>query len=46
MKLTSEEIELLKTIEENHKLPLDTIALMLESSEEVGPQDHRKIRSR
>lgn len=34
MKLTSEEIELLKTIEENHKLPLDTIALMLESSEE------------
>lgn len=34
MKLTNEELEILKLIEENHKISVETIALMVMSSEE------------
>ncbi len=35
MQLSSEEIEILKIIEENHKVPVETIALMAMCSEEA-----------
>ncbi|MEH7116963.1 Lrp/AsnC family transcriptional regulator [Neobacillus vireti] len=35
MQLSSEEIEILKIIEENHKLPIESIALMAMSNEET-----------
>jgi DNA-binding Lrp family transcriptional regulator len=35
MKLTNEELEILKLIEENHKISVETVALMVMSSEET-----------
>jgi DNA-binding Lrp family transcriptional regulator len=35
MKLSSEEVEILKIIEENHKIPVETISLMIMKSEET-----------
>ncbi|MGG5254453.1 Lrp/AsnC family transcriptional regulator [Neobacillus sp. SM06] len=43
MKLSSEEIEILKIIEENHKVPVETIALMANCSEELVRNTIKKL---
>jgi DNA-binding Lrp family transcriptional regulator len=43
MKLTSEELEILKLIEENHKISEETIALMVMSSEETVRNTIKKL---
>ena len=43
MKLSSEEIEILKSIEENHKVPVETITLMAMCSEEMVKNTIRKL---
>lgn len=43
MKLSSEEIEILKIIEENHKVPVETIALMAMCSEETVKNTIQKL---
>jgi DNA-binding Lrp family transcriptional regulator len=43
MKLNNEEIEILKTIEENHQIPLETIASMVLSSEEMVRKTIKKL---
>ncbi|MCL6573187.1 MAG: Lrp/AsnC family transcriptional regulator [Bacillus sp. (in: Bacteria)] len=43
MKLSSEELEILKTIEENHKISAETIALMVLSSEETVKNIIKKL---
>jgi DNA-binding Lrp family transcriptional regulator len=43
MKLTNEELEILKLIEENHKISVETIALMVMSSEESVRNSIKKL---
>lgn len=43
MKLSSEELEILKIIEENHKIPVETIALMALTSEEAVKNTIKKL---
>jgi DNA-binding Lrp family transcriptional regulator len=43
MKLSSEELEILKIIEENHKVPVETIALMAMTSEETIQSTIKKL---
>jgi DNA-binding Lrp family transcriptional regulator len=43
MKLTSEELEILKIIEENHRMPLETIALMAMTSKEAVETTIKKL---
>ncbi|MEH7086149.1 Lrp/AsnC family transcriptional regulator [Neobacillus drentensis] len=43
MKLTNEELEILKLIEENHKISEETIALMVMSSEESVRKTIKKL---
>ncbi|WP_066321106.1 Lrp/AsnC family transcriptional regulator [Bacillus sp. FJAT-29814] len=43
MKLTSEELEILKIIEENHRLPIETIAMMAMTSEEEVQRTIKKL---
>jgi len=43
MKLTNEELEILKLIEENHKISEETIALMVMSSEESVKKTIKKL---
>ncbi|XJZ27274.1 Lrp/AsnC family transcriptional regulator [Bacillota bacterium Lsc_1132] len=43
MKLSHEEIEILKIIEENHKVPVETIALMAMCSEEMVRNTIQKL---
>ena len=43
MKLSSEEIEILKIIEENHQLSAETIALMVSSNEETVIKTIKKL---
>ncbi|WP_026564081.1 Lrp/AsnC family transcriptional regulator [Bacillus sp. UNC41MFS5] len=43
MKLTNEELEILKLIEENHKISEETIALMVMSSEESVRKTLKKL---
>ncbi len=43
MKLSSEEIEILRIIEENHKISVESIALMVESSEEQVRKTLKKL---
>jgi DNA-binding Lrp family transcriptional regulator len=43
MKLSSEELEILKIIEENHKISAETIALMVLSSEETVSKTIKKL---
>lgn len=43
MKLTNEELEILKIIEENHKISEETIALMVMSSEETVKNTIKKL---
>jgi DNA-binding Lrp family transcriptional regulator len=43
MKLSSEELEILKIIEENHKAPAETIALMALTSEETVKNTIKKL---
>jgi DNA-binding Lrp family transcriptional regulator len=43
MKLSSEELEILKIIEENHKISAETIALMVLSSEETVKNTIKKL---
>jgi DNA-binding Lrp family transcriptional regulator len=43
MKLSSEELEILKTIEGNHKISVETIALMVLSSEETVRNTIKKL---
>ncbi|WP_066259050.1 Lrp/AsnC family transcriptional regulator [Neobacillus drentensis] len=43
MKLTNEELEILKLIEENHKISVETVALMVMSSEETVRNTIKKL---
>ena len=43
MQLTNQEIEILKIIEENHQLPVETIALMVVCSEETVRETITKL---
>lgn len=43
MKLNSEEIEILKIIEENHRIPVETIASMVLNSEEAVRKSIKKL---
>ncbi|WP_251548619.1 Lrp/AsnC family transcriptional regulator [Neobacillus muris] len=43
MKLTGEEIEILKIMEENHRIPVETIALMAMCSEETVRETLKKL---
>jgi DNA-binding Lrp family transcriptional regulator len=43
MKLTSEELEILKILEENHRMPVETIALMATTSEEAVQNTIKKL---
>ncbi len=43
MQLSNEEIEILRIIEENHKLPVETIALMAMSTEEIVTSTIEKL---
>jgi DNA-binding Lrp family transcriptional regulator len=43
MKLNNEEVEILKIIEENHKIPVETISLMVISSEETVRKTIKKL---
>lgn len=43
MKLTSEELEILKIMEENHRTPVETIALMALTSEEAVQNTIKKL---
>lgn len=43
MKLTSEELEILKIMEENHRMPVETIALMATASEEAVQNTIKKL---
>ncbi|MEH6905668.1 Lrp/AsnC family transcriptional regulator [Neobacillus drentensis] len=43
MKLTNEELEILKLIEENHKISVETVALMVMSSEEAVRNTIKKL---
>jgi DNA-binding Lrp family transcriptional regulator len=43
MKLTSEELEILKIMEENHRMPVETIALMATTSEEAVQNAIKKL---
>jgi DNA-binding Lrp family transcriptional regulator len=43
MKLSNEELEILKLIEENHKISVETIALMVMSSEESVRNSIKKL---
>jgi DNA-binding Lrp family transcriptional regulator len=43
MKLTSEELEILKIMEENHRMPVETIALMATTSEEAVQNTIKKL---
>ena len=43
MKLTNEELEILKLIEENHKISVETVALMVMSSEETVRTTIKKL---
>jgi DNA-binding Lrp family transcriptional regulator len=43
MKLTQEELEILRIIEENHRLPVETIALMAMVSEETVKKTIKKL---
>ena len=43
MQLTNQEIEILKIIEENHQLPIETIALMVVCSEETVRETITKL---
>jgi DNA-binding Lrp family transcriptional regulator len=43
MKLSSEEIEILKIIEENHQIPIESIALMAMCSEETVTNTIKKL---
>lgn len=43
MKLNNEEVEILKIIEENHNIPVETISLMVMSSEETVRKTIKKL---